>query len=99
MAFTVRTSPPVQDYLRRLTGLTRTGRIKLVAGILGLLRDHADTFRSDPSRRLSPGSPFFRFDYIFTDTGRLWRADCVADDSAAVYGVLDLVYLDCQPGA
>ena len=73
-------------------------RINLVAGVFGLLRDHADTFRSDPSRRLLPGSPFFRFDCIFSDGGRLWRADCVADDSAAVYGVLDLVYLDCQPG-
>jgi len=98
VAYTVRTSAAVQAYLRTLGGLSREGHIKLMAGILGLMRDHADTFRSDSSRRLSTGSPFFRFDYVFSDGGRLWRADCVADDSAAVYGVLDLVYLDCQPG-
>jgi hypothetical protein len=91
-------SDPVRDYLRRLAGLTRQGRVILLAGTLGLLRDHGDALRSDPSRRLGPGSPYFRFDHIFSDAGRLWRADCVADDSAAVYGVLGLVYLDCQPG-
>jgi hypothetical protein len=98
VAYTVRISPPVQVYLRSLTGLTRKGRLSLVAGILGNLRDHGDVFRLDPSRRLASGSPNFRFDHIFSDAGRLWRADCVADDSAAVYGLLELVYLDCQPG-
>ncbi len=98
MAYTVRMSYPVRTYLRTLTGLSRQGRLKLVAGVLGLLRDYGDVLRSDPSRRLASGSPYFRFDYIFSDAGRLWRADCVADDSAATYGLLSLVYLDCQPG-
>jgi hypothetical protein len=93
---------PVRGYLRTLEGLTREGRLKLLAGVLGLLRDHGDTLRSDTSRRLPPGaasgSPHFRFDYFFSDGGRLWRADCVASDSAAVYGLLQLVYLDCQTG-
>jgi hypothetical protein len=95
VAYTVRMSGPVRAYLGTLTGLTRTGRLSLVAGILGLLRDHGDVLRSDPSRRLVSGSPSFRFDYIFSDAGRLWRADCVADDTAAAYGVLELMYLDC----
>jgi hypothetical protein len=98
VAYTVRIADPVRAYLRTLTGLTREGRLKLLAGILGLLRDHGDVYRSDSSRRLAPGSPHFRFDYAFSDGGRFWRADCVADDSAAVYGVLQLVYLDCQAG-
>lgn len=98
VAYTVRTSDPVRDYLRTLSGLTREGRVKLVAGILGLLRDHGDLLRSDPSRRLASGSANFRFDYIFSDAGHFCRADCIADDSAAAYGVLDLVYLDCQVG-
>jgi hypothetical protein len=89
---------PVRDYLRTSAELTRQGRLILAAGIIGLLRDHGDVLRSDSSRRLAPGSPNFRFDHIFSDGGRLWRADCVADDSAAVYGVLAIVYLDCQPG-
>jgi hypothetical protein len=92
-------SAPVRTYLGTLAGLTREGRLKLLAGTLGVLRDHGDVLRADPSRRLAVGSPTFRFDYIFADaqSARLWRADCVADDSAAVYGVLQLVYLDCQP--
>jgi hypothetical protein len=98
VAYTVRMSDPVRDYLRTLTGLSREGRLKLVAGVLGLLRDQGDVLRSDPSRRLASGSPNFRFDYIFSDAGRSCRADCIADDSAAVYGVLALLYLDCQIG-
>jgi hypothetical protein len=98
VAYTVRMSEPVRAYWRTLAGLTREGRVRLLAGILDLLRDHGDVFRSDPSRRLASGATHFRFDFIFSDAGRLWRADCVADDSAAVYGLLQLVYLDCQPG-
>jgi hypothetical protein len=88
----------VRTYLRTLTGLSRQGRLSLLAGILGLLRDHGDALRVDPSRRLAPGSAYFRFDYIFSDAGCVWRAEGVADDSAAVYGLLELTYLDCQSG-
>ena len=98
MAYTVRVSDPVRAYLGTLVGLTRKGRLRLVAGTIGLLRDHGDWLRAEPSRRLAPGSPYFRFDYLFADAGRFWRADCVGDDSAAAYGLLHLVYLDCQPG-
>jgi hypothetical protein len=98
VAYSLRLAEPVWAYLRTLGGLTREGRLRLLAGVLGLLRDHGDVLRSDPSRRLASGSPYFRFDYVFSDAGRLWRVDCVADDSAAAYGLLGLVYLDCQPG-
>lgn len=98
MAYTVRMSDPVRSYLRALTGLTRQGRLKLLVGTLDLLRDHGDTLRSDPTRRLASGSPYFRFHHIFSDAGRLWRVDVIADDSGAVYGLLDLVYVDCQAG-
>jgi hypothetical protein len=92
-------SVPVQAYLRTLTGFTREGRLKLLAGILGQLRDQGDLLRSDASSRLAPSSPYFRFDYLFSDGGRLWRADCVVNDSAAIYGVLQVVFLDCQSGS
>ncbi len=49
VAYTVRMSDPVRDYLRTLTGLSRQGRLKLVAGVLELLRDHGYALRSDPS--------------------------------------------------
>lgn len=98
MAYTLQIADPVRLNLRTLTGLSRQGRLTLVAGVLGLLRDNGDTLRAEPFRRLAPGSPYFRFDHLFADAGRLWRADCVADDSAAAYGVLSLVYLDRQTG-
>ena len=98
VAYSVRISDPVRAYLRTHSGLTREGRLKLMAGVLGLLRDHGDELRSDPSRRLVSGSPNFRFNYIFSDAGHYFHADCIADDSAAAYGLLDLVYLDCQVG-
>jgi hypothetical protein len=97
VAYTVRMSDPVRAYLWTLDGLTREGRLRLLAGILGTLRDHGDILRSDPPRRLASASSYFRFEYIFSDAGRFWRADCVAGDSAAAYGLLELVYLDCQP--
>ncbi len=98
MSYTVSMSNPVRGYLSTLSGLSRQGHLKLVTGILNLLRHHGDTLRSDPSRRMATGSSRFRFDHVFSDGGRFWRVECVADDSAAAYGVLSLVYLDCQPG-
>lgn len=97
VAYTVRTTEPVRLYLRQHTGLSRQGRLKLMSGVFGLLRDHGDVYRLDHSRRLAPNSPCFRLDYVFSDAGDLWRADCVVDDSAAAFGVLTVVYLDCQP--
>jgi hypothetical protein len=70
VAYTVRMSDPVRTYLRTLSGLSREGRLKLLAGVLGLLRDHGDVLRSDAWRRLRLGSSYFRFDYIFSDTNR-----------------------------
>ena len=98
MAYIVRMSEPVRIYLGALAGLTRQGRLSRVVGTIGLLRDNGDTLRADPSRRVASGSPYFRFDHIFSDAGCLWRADCVADDSAAAYGLIQLVFVDCQPG-
>src|SRR5262249_48010657 len=92
VAYTVQMAEELKSYLRSLTGLTREGRIKLAAGLYGNLRDHADFYRSDPSRRSSPDSPYFQFDYIFHDNGHYWSVACFVDDSAAAYGVLKVVY-------
>jgi hypothetical protein len=96
MPYSVQVPDEQKSYLRSVTGLTREGRIKLAAGVYGNLRDHGDFFRNDPSRRSSPDSPYFHFDFIFFDNGRYWRASCFVDDSAAIYGVLKVVYLECQ---
>jgi hypothetical protein len=89
-------SGPVQTYLRTLTGLTREGRLRLLAGIVGQLRDHGDALRSEPTRHLAPSSPYFSFDCISPDGDRLWRADCVINDSAAFYEVLQIVRPESQ---
>ena len=98
MAYSVRMSDPVRAYLRALSGLSRQGCLKLLAGVLGLLRRPRRPASLRPFETPGFGSPYFRFDYLFSDVGRFWRADCVADDSATAYGLLSLVYLDCQVG-
>jgi hypothetical protein len=98
VAYIVRMTPSVRAYLWNFSGLTRQGRLSLAIGTLGLLRNHGDALRSDPSRRLASGSPYFYFDHLFADAGRFWLAECVADDSAAAYGILEIVYLNCKYG-
>jgi hypothetical protein len=69
-----------------------------VAGYYDLLAHHGDHLRGEPERRLAPGSPYFRFDLLFSDGAAVRHALFVADDSAAVYGVLRVVYADVQGG-
>ncbi|MCI0352374.1 MAG: hypothetical protein L0Z53_23390 [Acidobacteriales bacterium] len=76
--------------------LSREGRIKLFAGLFQL-RDHADFYINEPSRRLQPNSPYFLYDYVFRDDdgdNRIHRFRFVVSDAAAKYGVLRIVYVD-----
>jgi hypothetical protein len=84
----------VRDYLRDLP-LTRAGKVRVNAAIIQMAGEVSDSFRSDPANRLGP-SPYYHFTFIFSDGGRLWRLFVVVDDSTAVYGVLRIVYADCQ---
>lgn len=85
----------VRDYLRSLP-LTREGRVKLNTALIQMVAEVEDSFRSDPANRPDPASPFYHFTYLFTDGDRLWKLFVVVDDSTAVYGVLRIVYADCQ---
>jgi len=98
VAYFVRMTPPVRTYLWNLSGLTRQGRLSLSICTIGFLRNHGDALRSEPSRRLAPGSSRFRFDHLFADAGRIWHAECIADDSAASYGLPEIVDMDCHYG-
>jgi hypothetical protein len=98
VAYIVRMTRAVRTYVWNLSGLTRQGRLSLSIGTLGLLRNHGDALRSEPSRRLAPGSSRFRFDHLFADAGRIWVAEGIADDSAAAYGLIKIVYLNCKYG-
>jgi hypothetical protein len=55
-----------------------------------------DSFRADPANRPGPSSPYYHFSWIFEDAGRYRNLFVVVDDSTAVYGVLRIVYADCQ---
>jgi hypothetical protein len=85
----------VRDYLRNLP-LSREGRIKLHANLIALTAEIPDSFRTDPTNRPDPSSPFYHFTYLFKDGSRWCRLFVVVDDSAAAYGVLRIVYADCS---
>jgi hypothetical protein len=95
VAYTVDTVEPVKEYLRNLAGLSREGRLKLLAGYLDNLRNWGDEFRSEPSTRHPSSSSLFTYRHIFRDGGRLYTARFVVDDSSAPYGVLRVIYADC----
>lgn len=85
----------VIPYLRDLR-LSRQSRIKLFAA-LSSLRESADLFIKDPSRRLAKDSPFFVFDYVLQDKegdGGFHHYWFVISDAAAEYGVLRVVYAE-----
>jgi hypothetical protein len=47
VAYTVQMSDSVRTYLRTLSGLSREGRLKLLAGVPGQLRDQGHVIRSE----------------------------------------------------
>jgi hypothetical protein len=85
----------VREYLRNLP-LTRNGRVRVNAALIQMAGEVSDEFRSDQANRPGPSSPYFHFTWIFEDDGRLRRLFVVVDDSTAVYGVLRIVYADCE---
>jgi hypothetical protein len=85
----------VREYLRNVP-LTRTGRVKLYAALIEMAAEVPDSFRSDPANRPGPSSAYYHCRYIFEDEGRLKTLYVVVDDSTAEYGVLRIVYADCQ---
>ena len=90
MPYTLQMNPEVRDYLRDLTGLSRSGRVALWADLFDMLRHHADTLRADPSRRLEPDAPCFLCELFLRDpeSGRLHSVRVVVNDSGEAYGVL-----------
>jgi len=85
----------VREYLRNLP-LTRTGRVRVNAALIEMAAEVPDSFRSDPTNRPSPSSPYYHFSRIFEDGGRFWTLFVVVDDLTDAYGVRRIVYNDCQ---
>lgn len=85
----------VAPYLRQFE-LSRSGRLRLYDGLNGL-RGHADVYLNDASQRLSPGSQYFWYEYLFRDgegDGRYHLFRFVVSDARAKYGVLRIDYVD-----
>lgn len=80
-------------YLRELS-LTREGRLRLNAA-LRTVEVLPDSFRLDPVYRVCADR--FQFDYIFRDGSRPRVLTLIVDDSGAAYGVLKVVWADCNP--
>jgi hypothetical protein len=85
----------VREYLRNLP-LSRAGRVCVNAALIEMAAEVPDAFRSDPANRPGPSSPYYFFTHIFMDDGRFRTLFVVVDDSTAAYGVLRIVYADCQ---
>ena len=91
MRYQIDRRPEVTEYLLNLS-LTRQGRIRLYMG-LNDMAEISDSYRTDPLNR--DGAVFF-FRFMFEDAGRLRTLTLTVDDSAASYGVLELVYADLE---
>jgi len=94
VAYSLEIHDRVRLYLANHPALTRQDRVKLCTAINDL-RDHGDSFRQNPDRRLAPGSPHFWTDYVMRcGDGVIRRFWFVVNDEAEVYGVLRVVYVD-----
>ncbi len=95
MRYRLEVRESVRDYFRNLS-LTREGRVKLFTNLISLTAEVPDSFRTDPVNRPSVSSPFYHFTLVFTDAGQWRKLFVVVDDSTVAFGVLRIVYADCQ---
>ena len=86
----------VKRHVDALSRRALTGRVRLNAALIEMAGEVPDSFRSDPANRPGPASPYYHFTWIFEDGGHFKRLFVVVDDSTAAYGVLRIVYADCQ---
>jgi hypothetical protein len=84
-----------REHLEFLDSLPHTsaGKMADVLDDVGsYLASATDHFRNE--RRLKPGSPIFRFDFIFQDDGHLHQLFFYVNDFYAAAGVLVVVFVD-----
>jgi hypothetical protein len=102
VSFFVDVADPYLHDLRAVPGLTEEGSLRLLASLTDILENCTDSFR-DERRLPAPGqggspSACFELRYVFPDGGRIFLIRLVVDDSAAQYGVLRVVFADCEAG-
>jgi hypothetical protein len=93
--YTLDYADDARDHLLNLP-LSRLGRLRLHLALVDGAMTVPDSFRCDPANRCGPASCYYHFRHIFRDGGRYWTLYFVVDDSSATYGILRVVYADCQ---
>ena len=96
MVYTLRyDEQTVLPYLRSLD-LSREGRLVLDTILYDELRLDADTYLSNPERRLFSGSDCFKVDLLFEDLSRrkLHMLSLIISDDSAQFGILRIVYAE-----
>lgn len=88
----------VLAYLRGLSDVPREVRVRLAAFLHTDLAVHADRYRSEPERRLHPGSDCFWYEVALTQDGLGYLFRFAVCDASAVYGVLQIPYADRGSG-
>lgn len=98
MAYAINVSAKQEEYILQLP-LSDEGKNLIRKYIQSVIANVSDEYRTDPARRPKPDAPFFQMRLAFQD---LWGdlkyhvVDFVANDAAAKFGVLDLVWVDHQ---
>jgi hypothetical protein len=94
MAYLVHTVEDVEAYLRDLPGLSDSGKQNVVDTYLTDLASHADEFlRKAP---LAHESYLFQYECALIDSGSLFAFRFVVDGTAMPYGVVQVIYVDCD---
>jgi hypothetical protein len=95
MTYRVEVASDVSDYLRRLEGLTREGRLAM-HGFMDALRDYGDEAREGCPRQ-SPDSSVFHLRWTFDAGPAIRSLDLYVDDSEGAAGLLKVLYADLVP--
>jgi len=94
MAYILQTVDNVEAYLRNLAGISEAGRQNVVEAYLRDLAEHADDFlRRAP---LAHESYLFQYEYALIDSGCLFDFRFIVDGSSMPYGVVQVLYVDCD---
>jgi hypothetical protein len=92
--YSLQYSEELKEQLRTLAGLSREGRVKLYANLHHSLAVVPDGFRSDPDNRDPSGASRFLFRVLLMDAGRVRQFQFAVNDSAAQYGVLQILSVE-----
>jgi hypothetical protein len=97
VAYSLKFEAPVLSFVRNYQSLTREGRNRLFTNLDLDLRHNGDFYINDSSRRLGSDPLRFWYTIVFRDPpeeGPFRQFRFIVNASAAVYGVLEVEYVD-----